>query len=258
MSKSLIRVGDLDATENRNEEAKESYEHAFTIMSAIIRQGTQAPSDEILRELTWTYSKLGDVNVRLLNFPDALVAYEKALCIRQTMSARQPQQTLLRSDVSFTLEKIGNARLRSGDLDAAATAFMDAIIIRRGLYVSDKAQLRWLRDLASALQLYAAAKRRSGDLKTARAFFLAAAMKRRELMLRQPQDEWSAQAFNESMAAAREALAAFAPGASERAEEIWTAVVGNAIEQATAKNVRTASDQKVCLNDIITEFRTEG
>ena len=192
-SKTLIRLGDIDRLEKSPQQAKSRYAHAFEVMRSVFRKATK-PSILLLRELTWNYNKLGDVDFELKNFTEARFSYEKALCLRKQLLSKAPGNTQLLHDISWSYDKIAGARAEVLDFEQALDAQFTSLFIRRKLVAGDAKNLIWRRDEALALHLIAEIKARANDLPGAVMFFVAAAEAGRVLKKEAPNNSAAAAA----------------------------------------------------------------
>jgi tetratricopeptide (TPR) repeat protein len=175
VSQVLVRLGDLDGMAKRWSDALASYDRALAVS---IDMHLRKPDDAgRLRELSWTFNKIGDVLLAGAPSPDpagALDRFDKALCIRRRLAAGQAENVLWRADVSWTLDRIGRARRALHDLAGADDAFLEAWSIRNQISADDPRNTRALEDLYLILSRVADHKLDMGEPRFAYAFYLGA------------------------------------------------------------------------------------
>lgn len=256
LSRVLVRVGDLDVFDKDFQAAKTRYDFAFQKMQLALRARSGAPSNELKRELSWTYNKVGDVNAALKSYTVALSAYERGLCVRRALLVEMPGNTILQQDIGWNYEKIARVELASGDPAGAAASLMDALAVRRYLAGSDGNQRIWQRDLASTLDQIGTVRVKQGQFALALAFFDAAADIWRRLNVKLPSDKEAADRLSATFAARRQATDARLDSAESPIERSWNEVVADEEQQhAAASSARASENPGRCWADLLAELR---
>lgn len=150
LSMSHVRLGDTDLDEDFSQgPGKEDPTRRPLVKSAAAHYGASLGYSARLylgdsanqtwrHELSWSFSKSGDFNVRLGLWEPAIASYEHALCLRRGLSSEDAGNTRWTSDISWTLQKLGRARLRKGDTDEAERNLLEMVSIRQRLVTRDK------------------------------------------------------------------------------------------------------------------------
>lgn len=89
------------------------------------------------RDLSISFSKLGDVFLTLGRTGDALTQFEDGWEIRRKLSEANPGDAQKQRDLSFSFNKLGDVFLTLGRTDDALTRFEDGLEISRTLAEAD-------------------------------------------------------------------------------------------------------------------------
>jgi tetratricopeptide (TPR) repeat protein len=127
--------------------AQERCRKALKLREAVV---ADARDDESQRELAGSYKLLGDILNKEHQASEALDLHRRALGIRQTLLARRPENTRLRSQTAASEMQIGDDLLDLGDLPSALPHFRKSVEMLDQITSGDpnNAQARWLQGLA--------------------------------------------------------------------------------------------------------------
>lgn len=167
-AQSLDRVGDVQRTAGRFDEAMRTYEEAEVVK---LRFLDAEPDSEIwLNELSWTHNRIGDTLRRnqdhhawvraiaagISERPDgpsaawreALARYRRALAIRQRLADRSPTRIDVIRNLAWSKNLVGVALLALSEPDAALAHHESALSDLRQLERSTEGRSEVVRDLA--------------------------------------------------------------------------------------------------------------
>jgi len=124
------RLGALYGVVKRYEEGRREYEQARVIDERLLETdgGTRAQLD-----LSYDYSDLGWVTIRLGDQPAALALFRMAQALRQSAAAADPKDYRAAVSVASISERIGVQLRRMGDLPAAREEMQGAIALWKEL-----------------------------------------------------------------------------------------------------------------------------
>jgi tetratricopeptide (TPR) repeat protein/predicted Ser/Thr protein kinase len=124
------RLGALYGVVKRYEEGRREYQEARIIDEQYLAAngGTRAQLD-----LSYDYSDLGWVTIRLGDQPAALALYRKAQALRQSAAAADPKDYRAAVSLASISERIGSQLRRMGDLPAARQETQQAIALWKKL-----------------------------------------------------------------------------------------------------------------------------
>ena len=124
------RLGALYGVVKRYEEGRREYEQARVIDEQFLAAngGTRAQLD-----LSYDYSDLGWVTIRLGDQPAALALYRKAQALRQSAAAADPKDHRAAVSLASITERIAGQLRRMGDLPAARQEMQLAIVLWKEL-----------------------------------------------------------------------------------------------------------------------------
>jgi tetratricopeptide (TPR) repeat protein len=139
------KLGAIYGVVKRYAQGRAEYEQARVIDEEYLRNvgGGRAQLD-----LSYDYSDLGWVTMRLNDLPGALAFYRKALDLRQSAAAADPNDNRARVSVASSTERIGGLLHRMGKLPEALQETQQAIVLWKAL--ADRPGSAWTttRDLA--------------------------------------------------------------------------------------------------------------
>jgi tetratricopeptide (TPR) repeat protein/tRNA A-37 threonylcarbamoyl transferase component Bud32 len=139
------KLGAVYGVVTRYEQGRAEYEQARVIDEEYLKTvgGARAQLD-----LSYDYSDLGWVTMRLNDLPGALAFYRKALDLRQSAAAADPNDNRARVAVASSTERIGGLLQRMGKLPEAVQETQQAIVLWKAL--ADRPGSVWTttRDLA--------------------------------------------------------------------------------------------------------------
>ncbi|MGH9830180.1 MAG: hypothetical protein ACREDR_43775, partial [Blastocatellia bacterium] len=96
--------------------------------------GESADNQGLSRDLATAYQKVGDIQGRP-GFPNlgdtagALASYKKALTIRETLVARDPSNTGLKSDLEVSYERMGDVLRMTGDTGGSLETYQKGLAL---------------------------------------------------------------------------------------------------------------------------------
>jgi tetratricopeptide (TPR) repeat protein/predicted Ser/Thr protein kinase len=121
------RLGALYGVVKRYGEARREYEEALSIDERYgpkVADGTRGKVD-----LSYDFSDLGWVATRMGDLPGALEFHRKALALRQSAAAADPNDHRAASGVASSTERMANVLRRMGDLPGALREMQRAVIL---------------------------------------------------------------------------------------------------------------------------------
>jgi len=120
------RLGALYAVVKRYEDGRREYQEARAIDEEYLRK-VGGPRAEL--DLSYDYSDLGWVTIRLGDQPAALAFYRKALALRQSAAAADPKDNRAAVALATITERIANQLRRMKDLPAAVEEAEKALVL---------------------------------------------------------------------------------------------------------------------------------
>jgi tetratricopeptide (TPR) repeat protein len=119
---------------------------SFGIME---RLAASDPTDtQAQRDLSVSYSRLGDVSLQTGPVQEAVDSYRKALDISERLAESDPTDAQAQRDLSVSYEKLGNVSLQTGAVQEAVDSYRKALDIRERLAASDPTDAQAQRDLS--------------------------------------------------------------------------------------------------------------
>ncbi len=97
------------------------------------------------------------------DLPAARASYTAGLKIRETLAARDPENTQWQRDLSISHEKLGNIATAQGDLPAARASYTAQLKIAETLAARDPENTEWQRDVALSFSKLATIAEIEGD-----------------------------------------------------------------------------------------------
>jgi eukaryotic-like serine/threonine-protein kinase len=196
IAKVLTRLGDIDLKEGKEEDAGKQYEqqHAVSVEVFHLKE-----SDNVsIRELAWSYRKIGEFDLQRRAYRQALSFYTDELCIRRHLVEQDSDNTEWQRDLGFNLMAAASVMLKitPPDLPASKDAVYEAIYVRGRLAESDRHKRAWQEDLAASLALAADVDRVNQRLDLALAFAADAADVRERISVTFPDRESAKQLVN--------------------------------------------------------------
>jgi tetratricopeptide (TPR) repeat protein len=122
----------------RFEEARREYQEALTLDEAYLK-AVGSPRAQL--DLSYDYSDLGWVTIRMGDLPAALEFYRKALALRESAAAADPNDNRAAISVASSVERIGGLLHLMGDLPAALEQTQQAIVLWKRL--ADRPGAAW-------------------------------------------------------------------------------------------------------------------
>lgn len=95
-----------------------------------------------------TCIELGDAQVVAGQSNSAMVSYQTALTLANTIATRDPANTGWQHDLSVSYERIGDVLVTQGDGPGALATFLQGLAIREALAANDPANTVWQRDIS--------------------------------------------------------------------------------------------------------------
>ena len=99
------------------------------------------------RDLSISWSKVGDIEKARGNLSQAQDAYEKAQTIRLELTEKDPTNTKWQRDLGVSWSQFGDIEKARGNLSQARVAYEKALAIRLELTEKDPTNTKWQRDL---------------------------------------------------------------------------------------------------------------
>jgi tetratricopeptide (TPR) repeat protein len=151
-------VGEISA-------AREHFTRCQVIARRLI---TSDPNNtQWLRELAFTFQRLGQLAMHSGDLPPAAQQFREALTIMQKLTERDPGNTQWQRDLAGVLNKHGDLAVRQDDVSGAVQWFGAASDISQRLAESDPHHTEWQRDLFATLHRLSDAAVRLGHLSEA-------------------------------------------------------------------------------------------
>lgn len=148
LSQSLVRIGDhKDRPEKNLAGAKADYERALELMIAAISRDPEEKEEKYVRELSWAFNKIGDILVLQKDPEAAIERYEKGLCVRRYLAAKDESNTLRKRDLGFSLQRLAEANFKANRPTEAVRAFEESLFVRKKLTQKDAFHGLWFGDL---------------------------------------------------------------------------------------------------------------
>jgi tetratricopeptide (TPR) repeat protein len=123
------------------------------------------------RNLSVSYEKLGDVQMRLGDSKAALEAYQQSLAIFERLARADSQSAKAQRDLSVSYYKLGNVQMQLGDSKAALAAYQQSLAIDERLARTDPQSAQAQRDLSVSYHSLGDVQMRLGDSKAALAAY---------------------------------------------------------------------------------------
>ena len=166
--------------------ALEAYQSSATIFR---RLSAATPTDTDLRiNLENILIRMGDLDLALGAFPDALATHKQALAISSELLAADSGNTDWKRRVEVNHNKLYTVRMATRDYDDALAQIRDSLNIAQKLFDLDPSNLRWWRDLCVSLSGVGMALRRQGDAATAQGNLTKALDCSRDMAKQHPDD----------------------------------------------------------------------
>ena len=149
-----IELGDLWTTRGSLAEAEKAF---FAARDAAARSGND-------RDLSASYSKIGDVQVAQGDLAGALKSYRDGLAIIDRLAKSDPGNAGWQRDLSVSYDKVGDVQVAQGDLAGALKSYRDSLAIADRLAQSDPGNAGWQRDLSVSYEKIGDVQVAQGDL----------------------------------------------------------------------------------------------
>ncbi len=111
-------------------------------LAALARAAKYQPED------FWTQVQLGDAQAVLGQSAPALISFQAAFTIAESLAQRDPANTGWQRDLSVSQNKIGDVLVAQGDGAGALAAYRKSVAIREALAARDPANTQWQVDVA--------------------------------------------------------------------------------------------------------------
>ena len=126
---------------------------------------------EFQRDVSISYNRLGDIQLRLGHTDDALALYQNALDVRLKLVALAPDNTQFQRDVSVSYNKLGNIQLRLGNTDDALALYQNALDVALKLVALDPDNTQFQRDASVSYEKLGDIQLRLGNTDDALALY---------------------------------------------------------------------------------------
>jgi hypothetical protein len=179
-----VKSGDLRAAEARYGRARDTatspFQNSQLLRPDIYDRKNQTHRDygEAVRELAWTYRKLGEVQFARHN-PQAIENLTSEVCVRRGLTTLDPGNSLWAQDLAYALTKYGEVSLETEgrQLPAAPAAFQEAFHIWLGIADVRDGDARAQNDVVRGLRGLEQYYQEAGDTKLADLYRQAAEVK---------------------------------------------------------------------------------
>ena len=141
---------------------------------------------DLLRDLSFSYDKLGDIHRYLGKTELALRYSEDSLAIARQLVEREPGRADLRRDLSHYYENLGDIHRALGDGQLARRYFDDSLAIARQLVEDEPDRADLLRDLSDSYHNLGDLHRAMGKGQLALRYFEDSLAIRKQLVEREP------------------------------------------------------------------------
>jgi len=179
---SLLEVGD---TQNALAAALK----AQGILQALAKD--QPNNNDIQRELSVSYVKVGNVQMLQGNPSAALTSYQADLAIMNRLAKSDPGNAGWQNDLAGSYENVGDVQTKQGNLPAAMASYQASLAIADRLAKSAPDNTDWQRDLAVSYDKVGDAQAGQGNLAAALASYQASRTIRDRLAKSDPANsEW--------------------------------------------------------------------
>ncbi len=129
---------------------------------------------EAQRDLSVSYKKLGDTQIKLGNTQTALEFYMQAYDILARLAAADPNNAESQQDLSATYIWLGNVQLQLGSTQAGLEYYQQSLDIRERLAVADPTNSEAQRDLSASYNKLGDVQLQLGDTQSALEFYMQA------------------------------------------------------------------------------------
>jgi tetratricopeptide (TPR) repeat protein len=133
-----IELGDLFVTTGSLAKAQKAFSSAV--------EAARHSGDE--RGLSFSYDRVGDVQVAHGHLDRALKSYRDSLAIRERPAQSDPGNPEGQRDLSVSFDRVGDVQMARGDLGGALKSYRDSLAIAERLAKSDPENAGWQRDLS--------------------------------------------------------------------------------------------------------------
>jgi eukaryotic-like serine/threonine-protein kinase len=177
MAAAYMRIGQLFQQMGQSEKAFAQYEKCHQIVTTLAEKDPDGPVAQA--NLAASMIMLGELSLELRrDIQTSLDYYQKALALRQAITARPPDDKLdpvkIRQDLAESYTRVGVTYLRLGEPDRATGYFRDALAIREELVERDATNLLLQLDVARSRTALGEVRFRSRDWYAARDHFAKA------------------------------------------------------------------------------------
>lgn len=189
-----IGIGDIQGgirgpSQGDLENALASYRKTLAIQQELAASAQR--DAQLLRELSSTHLRIGDMLKRTGDTREALEAYQTALDIREELLQAAPGDLTTERDVAIALSNLGEMYARLGDDRAAIQHYNRSLAMREQLAAQRPDDLQFKRDLSSIYLRVGGRLDASGDHEAALQQYKAAVDVREQLVEAEPEnDDW--------------------------------------------------------------------
>ena len=143
----------------------QNYQSTLAIAQAL---ADQDPSNaQAQRDLSVSYSKIGDIEQSQGRLEAALQNYQSALAIRQALADQDPSNAEMQRDLSVSYNNIGDIERLQGKLEEALQNYQSDLAIAQALADQDPSNAQAQRDLSISYNNIGDIERRQGRLEEA-------------------------------------------------------------------------------------------
>jgi len=177
----LVKIGDMQLQERGKADASRSYHEALQIQSKLVETYFLFPSYH--RDLSSTYAKLANVEMRSNDMKGAIADYRNALRVDQQITALPFGTTGSDKErISIELDSIGDIQVKQGDLEAARKSFDESLENDRRIVKDGSENFELQRRMSRTLFEIANSRLRAGDIAGARHLYAEALTTNQQLI----------------------------------------------------------------------------
>ena len=143
-----LRLGETYKIVGKTARALTTYRDHLATFERLARSDPN--NAELQRELTVSYSKIGDILVAQNNLEDALESYISALTIAQSLVRSDLGDALSQRELAASHFRVGEVQVAQGNLEDALESYTASLAIFKRLVQSDPNNTQWQRELSAS------------------------------------------------------------------------------------------------------------
>ena len=184
LSTLLLRAATELVNHGRSQEALTLLREAMGLNEAAVR--SKPGRVDYLRDLSVSYSKMGDLQRALGEGEAARQFYEKALQIRERLVAQESGRADYLRDLAVSYSKMGDLQRALGEGEASRQFYEKALQIAERLVAQEPGRADYLRDLSVSYNKMGDLQRALGEGEASRQFYEKALRIRERLVAQEP------------------------------------------------------------------------